>query len=317
MKVNFQDCKTSIAEAGGNFVEFSMIKVSGDNEFEAIHPPIVCRDFITDLFWYSKYGTTIKSESSSMTIFGFDAKALKLSGISINSSEFYFAIRQRVKTFDKKKPSYIDIGDKAAAIMEFLNYFEDILGFTNSDTWETDDGVSVVVQFSSNWITYPYLISLLTLLVRISVDWERDCTPVEFLMNYKKSGNDHGYIKSAKPLLELIVQGKLVNVPYQEFKSIGVCHDISGIVGTSDNLSKYIETVSESKKKIRREFVLEDESSSLFKKKINPPGTVPVPHAGLTLDSDVDHDSEDDNDEDEEEENDEWTTIPQVQPLMD
>lgn len=201
---------------GEKGVQFNLLD---PNTFEALHQPTYCKDFLTDVFYAETTGRPTD-------IWGFTWKQGQLP-----DSERKCELALRVP--------HLDLGDRCDMIQEFLNKWERNMEIPLSLVRPDLSGKLAVVQFDRAWTTRPVMISLLTLLMRLSITY--DGTPVpKFIDKIAKNGNPYGKYDQGEigktgivDLLERIYTSGEHPHPkqtFEQYKNPHGCHHSGGLI---------------------------------------------------------------------------------------
>lgn len=226
MNIQFHK-KVSLSEVGDTTLEYNILTKHGD-KFTGVAPGFVCKDFMTDFVAYY-----LGHKPSGDTIYGFEAR--KYASDS-KRSRIYLFIRDRVKYHSNE---YKDLSHIDGPYQDFINHFDTIFGFELSEMWYSDEHRGFLIEYDNEWHNYPYMVSLLTLLLRVGIVYEpsKNKTPLDFLLGYNKNDKDALMIKQAKETIELLVSGnRFEGLGYNKFTSLGGIHNNCGIVAISPTI---------------------------------------------------------------------------------
>ena len=108
-----------------------------------------------------------------------------------------------------------------------LLYFTNLLGFRKSTVFFANKKKGLYVRYSAQWMQYPYLISLIHLLIRMGTNF----TSYD---DWVKENKNSLHIKTGVvPFVKYYNKcKKLIKVAYDVYKNISDFHNNSGICGT-------------------------------------------------------------------------------------
>lgn len=202
---------TPFDEAVSSGFQYSLL----NEQYQALHPPVQCKDFITDAF-----GSEILKEPFSLYRFTW-----KPGTMNVTADWFLIALSIKKSGFSSKQ---------AMAVNGFVNSISEGMGIVPISTELCDD--IIVVDFHKAWIAQPILLSALMLFLRIGVSYQHEGA-MSFL-NTIALGNvdtitphDSNIVKVALPKLTRLSQGlKLVQTWGQYTHEPYLLHHSSGIL---------------------------------------------------------------------------------------
>lgn len=216
MNVTFKP-KAGLSEIYSVGLEMSLL----DEQGNGLHPPVLCKDFLTDVF----YSEAVNKEVS---IYGFKWTPAVIPAVLEDTLHIGLRFKDE------------EIGTKIEAVKQFMNVFETALGFQHSITESTPDNKIIVIHFSKEWVQKPVLISLFTLLIRLSVGYSGQ-NVMDYLNQVKINGNPYGsrdrsYVSSAWHKLENILAGTWnVEQTFVQYETVSMAHNYGGILNYDFN----------------------------------------------------------------------------------
>ena len=181
-----------------------------------LHEPVMCKDFITDLFWAEETNQVAK-------IYGFHWRP-----------KGKILLKEEHKMFMYLKDTSLE--DCGSNLQNFLNEFEIRMNIPYSLVVPKDKGL--LITFNKRWRVKPYLISLFTLLLRVGLTYNNDDL-VDFLKGYntpftRYSANDVDYIAKSLPKTLRLLNQEEFEQEYSDYLTIGEIHNNSGIVSVNE-----------------------------------------------------------------------------------
>lgn len=205
VKITDKQDREKLSEGRNCGMGFAFLKKIKTNEFETVQPISPCKDYLNDVVYgeelgvdVSAYGLTYKGGQKI-----FDKKtsymAAKILGYQKrNSSSNYQPLEQERKLF---KENYKNI-------QHLLNWIEGKIGVKPLTTITEANEDAFLIKMPYYWSSQTYLISLYSLLLRMSLTYDGKISPKEFLnqptVNFKM---DQGLWSTAKPKLMLLLMG--------------------------------------------------------------------------------------------------------------
>lgn len=214
--------RKSVAEIYSTGMEYCFTDENG----QGIVPPVRCKDFFQDMFWAEHTNQTV-------SIYGFKWEP---QGKLLNEETLYLAVRNN-DVSDK------EIGKYASNVQRLLNDIEKANNVELSTVYSTNDNTVISVAFNKWWVSRPYLLSAITLLIRSGIDYTDD-TPKEFLERCSKTGSnligkhDSRYITSAMKNLTPLINGEVFDQSWNTYKTTSDIHNRSGVVSFSNTVAK-------------------------------------------------------------------------------
>lgn len=165
IKITIQPWKTYNGKYRGWIYQFL------DENFVALHQPVGCKDYLQDIVYTELTKNTVKVFGVTTKFKGFinDKESLKLC-LFYNSNGSNQTNEVITPT---KLPDGIEVN-----LQDFLNTFEASMNFKQSEVTRVED--YLIVDFSVEWIKYPHLFSLFTLLCRMGGQF-KDIDVLEYL----------------------------------------------------------------------------------------------------------------------------------------
>lgn len=196
-------------------------------EYKELHPPVMCKDYLGDAFWSEK-------TKKDVDVYGFKWTPGQL---SLKRETYAISLN-----FDKKKDA-----DRIANISSLINKWDQALGFEKTKILETSKSKTFVMVVDRRWMTQPMRVSLLTLLVRIGVAYEKpDQHPADFL---KEVGTGELEIVADKDsdmartvaeyCRKIFDSGKFPKQTYAQYDSYYGVHNGSGICAMARDGEEY------------------------------------------------------------------------------
>ena len=210
-------------EAHSYGLEYSLLsKRKNTNGYVAIHSPVLCKDFLSDLLW-------AEHTNNRVSIYGFSWRGGQRKSFNIKTKKT-FRLGIRLKG---RRGLYENL--EAPKLQEFLNEFEDLVGLPHSKVLHINDR-EAVVEFDKEWTTQPVRVSLFTLLVRVGLRYN-GCGVENWIAKIHKYGNgavgsgDASLLHEAQQNFDNIFKRKCLdfNQTYKQYSKVDVVHGYSGI----------------------------------------------------------------------------------------
>lgn len=238
IKVNFLERKNEhfIESYYANKVtEFCML----DDDFNAIHPQVRCKDYIQDLFWIVR-NPNLSEDKKNEIIYGFKASNyLKYPLIDKDIYRVGIRFRTEGQVFETISE------ERTALIASRLKDLEDRLEFPTSNVFVDESKQILVFEFNPKWVEKPYLLSFYLLFIRIlfteTVENLNKITDIkEYLQKYpaSKSGYDASFINKSTFLLDLMFNKEFPEQLWTSYDDVKSMHNTSGIVSYSNYLKE-------------------------------------------------------------------------------
>lgn len=214
IEIAFKDRK-HYSESYSYGLEYSLLTP----KYKAVHPPVLCKDFLTDIFW-SEY------TNKRIQIYGFSWTPGRF---AINRRKFHLGIRLRHRGND----AYDNL--ECPRLQEFLNEFEALVDVPLSKVYVVSD-TAAIVEFDREWTMQPIRLSLYTLLVRVGLRYdgrgvEKWLTHIRVNGNGEVGSYDSSIVKAAESKFNGIFKHKSLSFlqEYKDYKGSSV-HDESGLM---------------------------------------------------------------------------------------
>lgn len=204
--INKQD-RSKLMEGRSRGMGFAFAKREGA-QLIMVQPLSPCKDYCNDVLWsaitkqpYYAHGLNTQYEPIFETGEGYLIFSICKSGA--HAQAVYTGYGGEIKNLDSNYKN----------LQKFINQIEKLLGLkeqTKITQLKSNEYAAVIPLF---WCRGTYLISLLTLLMRVGV-YYKEGDVMEFLQNYKE-GEDSYMIMGVIPKLQKMFNG---NIPEQNFK---------------------------------------------------------------------------------------------------
>ena len=129
-----------------------------------LHTPFMCKDYLQDIFWSEATG-----------------KEGNVCGLVWKPGMLKQAPRYRFGLHGGR----VKLDDHTELLQEFLNHFENALGFNRSEVLETEDPYLIVVDFPAEWAASGPMISAFTTLIRAAGAYQGG-DPLKYLQSINK-----------------------------------------------------------------------------------------------------------------------------------
>lgn len=177
-----------------------------------LHEPVMCKDFITDLFWAEE-----TKQIAEIYHFKWEPNGEIL-------------LEEEHSIYMYLKGEYLT--KRGELLQNFLNEFEVKMNIPYSQV--KPDGKGLLITFNKKWRVKPYLISLFTLLLRVGLSYNNEDL-IDFLEGYEKpysafSYNDVSYIKQSLSKIKRLLNQEEFKQEYSDYLKIHDIHNYSGIV---------------------------------------------------------------------------------------
>lgn len=220
------------------FQELAEVVYSGftfallDDTNTALHKPCQCKDYFQDLFWSEHHNDPVE-------IYGFSW----IPGtINKNSERFAMAL-----TYNNTIRAQRD------ALQQFLNIFDNALGFTPTVLENTDRLDTLRMTFSGHWTRSAPLMSAFTTLVRLGYSYTADMPISQYFKqvtgwcNDIRDGRtpadspvnrpDTQRFNHIRPRLEKLLTGFVPKSSYESIHSAHTAHNL-GLLGSTPAMWK-------------------------------------------------------------------------------
>lgn len=244
IKVNFLERKPSDRfiesySAYNPVTEYCLL----DDDYNAIHPQVRCKDYLQDLFWLFRNTTTPKEEKREV-IYGFTAANYTKYPL-VNKDFYKVGIRFRKRANDEFE---IITNELVEFVRTHLNRLEDAFGFPKSTVFLDKSELILVFEFSSKWTDKPYLLSFYLLLIR-ALFRDNNLTDTKDMLKYildypkKHAGETAGFLNKSQYLIEKMFNKDFPDQTWDEYDNVKKIHDTSGVV----SYSQYLEQIEKIK----------------------------------------------------------------------
>lgn len=180
---------------------FAFLKKIKEEEFETVQPVSPCKDYLNDVVYGEKLHVPV-------SVCGLKYNPQKLFD---KKSNFYLAakvMKDKYNSTYDPKPEAKKFDDNYKNIQKLINWIEDKLGVKHSKISKATDG-HYLIEGDKYWRESTYLISLYTLLIRISIDFNGK-NPAKFLNEYEDS--DMIWTGAKKRLFQILKGEKVEQV---------------------------------------------------------------------------------------------------------
>ncbi len=143
-----------------------------NDDYEGIHLGVCCKDFLQDIVWSELTQKSMKVHNQPSSYLGVLDKQERL---------ILCLYPHTMKVTNE------EIVNMQSCLEAFLNEIELLKGFDFSVVHGIED--KLVIEFSKQWISKPYLFSLFTLLIRIGLYYDGNLET--YIQNPYKTGNIH------------------------------------------------------------------------------------------------------------------------------
>lgn len=203
---------TPFDEAVSSGFQYSLL----NKDYQALHPPVQCKDFITDAF-----GSEILRQPFDMYKFKWNPGTM-----DITTDWFLIALSNCKSEFSSKEVDGVNIS---------VSNISEALGIAPIST-ELHDGI-IVVDFHKAWIAQPMLLSALMLLLRVGINYSLPMDVMMFL-EAVASGSikvisplDSRTVNVALPKLMKLIQGVELVQTWEQYSGESYkLHHFSGIL---------------------------------------------------------------------------------------
>lgn len=232
-----------------NVAEYCML----NEELNAIHPQVRCKDYIQDLFWMSrliKKGERDLTDLKEMEIYGFNSYKYCVNYSFVDKD--YYRVGIRFRTEGQNFRIFDDMF--TSCVIKLLNQLETNFEFPTSEISLNETKDIMMFKFSSKWTEQPYLVSLYLLLIRVLINI--DPLKIEsiksfeaYLLEYpkKNAGSDARILNDSTLLLtKFFGKEKIPKQNWEDFKDINDIHNNSGVSSFS-KLIKRLEFLKSAK----------------------------------------------------------------------
>lgn len=234
MKIIDNKNRNVLSEGRNSQMGFAFCKQLKPLVFETVQPISPCKDYLNDVIW---------SENTNKNISACGLKYEKQNILSTKKMFLAFKIcpTQRSDNYtrseqDKKYTMQDDIKNLKANyknIQLLLNYLEEKLNIKGkSIVAVSDDKQTYLAKLNPFWTSKLYLVSLVSLLIRMGQFYDGSVTPQEFLDSYNKPLDKMLWL-TAKKRLDLMLAGNIPDQPFNPDDGSGLVHFSHGIVSTT------------------------------------------------------------------------------------
>lgn len=200
---------------------FAFLKKIDESTFETIMPITACKDFLNEVVW---------TEACGHASYAYGMKWEKKTGLWANKDDFgWMAIS--ILPYKGSKGEYAGMKEDIARLEKNIVKSELLMRHVDNKfkidpekqtrIFKTSTENLYVVRVPNFYLQYTYLISLFTLVLRMSQFFDQSNSPHEFLESFTDTHGDkdlwHGKgKKNFEKLVELNKEGKLPKQPFTE-----------------------------------------------------------------------------------------------------
>lgn len=234
MKIIDNKNRDVLSEGRNSQMGFAFCKQLKSLVFETVQPISPCKDYLNDVIW---------SENTNKTI---SACGLKYKKEDILNNEkvflaFKICPRQRTSGYERSEngvkytmeDDVKNLRKNYKNIQLLLNYLEEKLKIKNKSIIAlSDDKKTYLAKLNPFWVSKLYLVSLVSLLIRMGQFYDGSMAPQQFLDTYDKPLDKMLWL-TAKKKLEKILAGTLPDQPFNPDDVGSTVHFDHGIVSTT------------------------------------------------------------------------------------
>lgn len=198
MNLKINHTRGGLNEGRNKGMAFGFAIRTSDTEFETVMPISTCKDYLNDVVFIENGGEEFKQ-------FGFLHKRLNFfkekNYIAFRIVNHYSHNRVNPLNEDELERSKL-LNSNFENLNLFINKIEDKLNVSHSIIYKIEDNL-FVIEFDKFWTQYGYLISCLSLLLRIGVDYKNEDI-IQYFNNHDLNDNNGKarLIENFKLLLE-------------------------------------------------------------------------------------------------------------------
>lgn len=193
-------CKRNLLHEGVNYgLGFGFLRKIKPGIFETVNAVSACKDYMNDIVYCEHMKTDIDIHGltySHKEIFDSKFSYMAIKILDTTSKVVYLTLEE-----DKKA-----LEDNYKNIQRLLNWIEDKIDVRHSTIYKANDGY-YIVKMPYYWSSQTYLISLYTLLIRLSLQYDGKIDPYVFLDTHKATGANAGIWPMARIKLLLLCMG--------------------------------------------------------------------------------------------------------------
>lgn len=149
-----------------NTFEMCLLKKESDNNYTGITVPVRCKDYFQDSFFIANKRNELSSEfkkqyNNKLEICGYVINFNDPSLDELLKDTLYIGIRyENNNNFEN---------NQNANSQAFMNYYDKLFNISSTKVLQSDDNKTIVFEYSREWTSELYMLSLFTLLARSSV----------------------------------------------------------------------------------------------------------------------------------------------------
>ena len=206
MKVIDKNNREMLGEGRSCGMAFAFLKKKKE-DFEAVHALSPCKDYLNDIVYCEKLNTSLSA----------CGLQYKHQGGVIDGERSYIAMKildyqkGRGSKYAKLEEETKTLKNNWQHIQKLLNVLEDEMEIGRSVITPADDDY-YVVEIDPYWANSTYAISLLTLILRVALEYDGKVKPKKYLNEYK--GADQHMWSTSKIKVYLMLKGYKIK---QEF----------------------------------------------------------------------------------------------------
>ena len=210
LKVKLQS-KSRLSEIVHYGFEYSLL----NEELEALHQPVQCKDFLTDAFWS-------EHTKQPCSIYGFNWTP---GTMAINEPWYRLALRYKDQ----------DIQGWKIPMALFMGRFDKAFGFKYTRVDSANDNTVLVVKFDGGWTKQPILVSTFSQLLRLAatydgvtpiLTWLKDRHIDKAVLCSEDAGRISQYIENLKRMMK----DGIPKQTYAEYTDLWRVHGDSGLI---------------------------------------------------------------------------------------
>ena len=205
MKVTLHAASSRLNEISTG-LKFSLL----DNKLCGVHPPVQCKDYLVDVFWWER-------TKGGGSIYGFDWTH---GHYDITATYFHLAVHCTNKPLDKCR----------GGVERFLNAFERGLVFQKTEVTSPEEKM-LVFRFHKAWVGKPILFSAYLQLIRLGLYYEGP-DPIKFLEGkpaFFAQGTEASRLGNLRPKLHSLLKGNIPKQTWEQYTKVYDLHNTSGL----------------------------------------------------------------------------------------
>ncbi len=178
-----------------------------NENYEAMHPPACCKDFLQDVVY-------IELTQDNFSIYNF-----------VHKYQGFLKDKELLRLSLYWTNSKVKVNAFIEPLNKFLNDIEDKLGYQRSNVYLDKTELIIIIDFSSKWISKPYMFSLFTLLARKGIYYNGDLEGYLFSKenkSYLESNDTYNLVNEKyKQIINKIINKELelIQPNWEEFKN--------------------------------------------------------------------------------------------------